>query len=165
MTPLCPGSRSAARSASEAFVRRYESRACRNCRTEKARFHRRIRASRPYDASVLVDERGGSANFSKPCWRRLRTGAATASSPHSGDINELFGRLNKEGRDIKASQVFGGAAWQPSSNLIRRREPLGKNRQGPVEIVWEGGRRRSRAGGAAELKQVTRPRRDRKVVR
>src|SRR5258706_6009413 len=61
----------------------------------------------PYDASVLVAERE-SAEFYEAVLARLADKARDGKLAANWVINELFGRLNKEGRDIAASPVSAG---------------------------------------------------------
>src|ERR1700731_1746973 len=70
---------------------------------KKARFIAGFALS-PYDASVLVAERE-SADFYETVLARLADKRRDAKLAANWVINELFGRLNKEGRDISASPV------------------------------------------------------------
>src|ERR1700751_4530902 len=70
---------------------------------KKARFIADFGLS-PYDASVLVAERE-SAAFYEAVLSALANRARDGKPAANWVINELFGRLNKEGRDIAASPV------------------------------------------------------------
>jgi aspartyl-tRNA(Asn)/glutamyl-tRNA(Gln) amidotransferase subunit B len=87
----------------------------------------------PYDAGVLVAERDTADYFEAVAKGRDAKAAA------NWVINELFGRLNKEGRDIAASPVSEqqlGAIL----DLIGERTISGKIAKDLFEIVWsEGG--------------------------
>ena len=103
----------------------------------------------PYDAGVLVAERA-SADYLRGGRRKGRDGKAAANWV----INELFGRLNKEGQGIEASPVSAeqlGGDRRPD----RRGRDLGQDRQGPVRDRLERGRRPARDRRGARLKQVT----------
>src|SRR5260370_30185178 len=70
---------------------------------KKARFMTGFALS-PYDASVLVAERE-SADFYETVLADLADKARDGKLAANWVINELFGRLNKEGRDITGSTV------------------------------------------------------------
>src|SRR6476620_471239 len=70
---------------------------------KKARFIAEFGLS-PYDANVLVAERE-SAAFFESALASLADKARDGKLAANWVINELFGRLNKEGRDITGSQV------------------------------------------------------------
>ena len=80
---------------------------------KKARFIADFGLS-PYDAGVLVAERE-SADFYETVLAKLADKSRDGKLAANWVINELFGRLNKEGRDITALTGVGRAAWQPSS--------------------------------------------------
>ena len=99
---------------------------------KKARFTRDFGLS-PYDAGVLVAERETADYFEAVAKDRDAKAAA------NWVINELFGRLNKEGKDIAASPVsaeqFGGML-----DLIADGTISGKIAKDLFEILWsEGG--------------------------
>jgi aspartyl-tRNA(Asn)/glutamyl-tRNA(Gln) amidotransferase subunit B len=101
-----------------------------------------------YDASVLIAERE-SADFFEAV-AKGRDGKAAANWV----INELFGRLNKEGRDIASSPVsaeqLGGIV-----DLIGEGTISGKIAKDLFEIVWtEGGEPRALVEMRG-MKQVT----------
>src|SRR6202045_1956583 len=118
---------------------------------KKARFMSEFCLS-PYDASVLVAERE-SADFYETVLQNLalvRDGKLAANWV----INELFGRLNKEGRDISASPV---SAPQLAAivDMIGEGTISGKIAKDMFEIVWlEGGDPRALVE-ARGMKQVT----------
>ena len=135
------------------LCRRAEGAICRNCRT------RRRRASSPsfglsaYDAGVLVAERE-SADFYETVLAKLADKARDAKLAANWVINELFGRLNKEGRDIAGSPV---SAEQLGAilDLIGEGTISGKIAKDLFEIVWsEGGDPRALVE-ARGMKQVT----------
>src|ERR1700729_1830595 len=119
---------------------------------KKARFIAEFSLS-PYDASVLVAERE-SADF-------FETGLAKlANQPRDGKvaanwvINELFGRLNKEGLAIGASPV---SAVQLAGivDLIGEGTISGKIAKDLFEIVWQEGGDPRAIVEARGMKQVT----------
>jgi aspartyl-tRNA(Asn)/glutamyl-tRNA(Gln) amidotransferase subunit B len=118
---------------------------------KKARFMSEFCLS-PYDASVLVAERE-SADFYETVLQNLaqvRDGKLAANWV----INELFGQLNKEGRDISASPV---SAPQLAAivDMIGEGTISGKIAKDLFEIVWlEGGDPRALVE-ARGMKQVT----------
>ena len=106
-----------------------------------------------YDASVLVAERE-SAEFYEAVLAglgdRIRDGKLAANWV----INELFGRLNKEGRDITGSPV-SAAQLAAIVDLIGEGTISGKIAKDLFEIVWrEGGDPRALVE-ARGMKQVT----------
>ena len=104
---------------------------------KKARFIADFGLS-PYDASVLVAERE-SADFYETVLAGLADKARDGKLAANWVINELFGRLNKEGRDITASPV---SAEQLGAivDLIGEGTISGKIAKDLFEIVWtEGG--------------------------
>jgi aspartyl-tRNA(Asn)/glutamyl-tRNA(Gln) amidotransferase subunit B len=114
---------------------------------KKARFMRDFALS-PYDAGVLVGERE-TAEFYEAV-AKGRDGKAAANWV----INELFGRLNKEGKAIAASPVttaqLGGML-----DLIADGTISGKIAKDLFEILWsEGGDPRAIVE-ARGMKQVT----------
>jgi aspartyl-tRNA(Asn)/glutamyl-tRNA(Gln) amidotransferase subunit B len=102
----------------------------------------------PYDAAVLVAERDQAAFFEAVA--KGRDGKAAANWV----INELFGRLNKEGRDITASPVsadqLGGIV-----DLIGAGTISGKIAKDVFEIVWTEGGDPAAIVEARGLRQVT----------
>ena len=86
----------------------------------------------PYDASVLVAERASADFFEEVA--KGRDGKAAAN----WIINELFGRLNKEGRDIETSPV-GAAQLGAIIDLIGRGVISGKIAKDVFDIAWTTG--------------------------
>ncbi len=102
----------------------------------------------PYDASVLVAEREQADYFEAVA--KGRDGKAAANWV----INELFGRLNKEGKDVTASPV-SAAQLGAIVDLIGEGVISGKIAKDLFEIVWtEGGDPRALVE-ARGMKQVT----------
>jgi aspartyl-tRNA(Asn)/glutamyl-tRNA(Gln) amidotransferase subunit B len=119
---------------------------------KKARFIAEFGLS-PYDASVLVAERE-SANFYETVLAGLADKPSDGKLAANWVINELFGRLNKEGREITGSPV---SAEQLSAivDLIGEGTISGKIAKDLFEIVWtEGGDPRALVE-ARGMKQVT----------
>ncbi len=114
---------------------------------KKARFVGSFGLS-PYDAGVLVAERDTADYFERVAKGRDAKAAA------NWVINELFGRLNKEGKDIASSPISSdqlGAIL----DLIADRTISGKIAKDLFEIVWtEGGDPRAIVE-ARGMKQVT----------
>jgi len=106
-----------------------------------------------YDASVLVAERE-SAVFYETVLDKLGNRARDGKMAANWVINELFGRLNKEGRDITGAPV---SAEQLSGiiDLIGEGTISGKIAKDLFEIVWqEGGDPRALVESRG-MKQVT----------
>jgi len=104
---------------------------------KQARFIAELGLS-PYDASVLVAERE-SAAFYEAVLSKLADRARDGKLAANWVINELFGRLNKEGDDITTSPV---SAEQLADiiGLIGEGTISGKIAKDLFEIVWtEGG--------------------------
>jgi aspartyl-tRNA(Asn)/glutamyl-tRNA(Gln) amidotransferase subunit B len=102
----------------------------------------------PYDAGVLVQERASADYFEAVA--KGRDGKAAANWV----INELFGRLNKEGRGIEDSPV---SADQLGAivDLIGEKVISGKIAKDLFEVVWtEGGDPRALVESRG-MKQVT----------
>ena len=108
---------------------------------KKARFMRDFALS-PYDAGVLVSERETADFFETVA--KGRDGKIAANWV----INELFGRLNKEGHDIAASPM-SAAQLGAILDLIGEGTISGKTAKDLFEIVWIGGRRSARHRRAA----------------
>jgi aspartyl-tRNA(Asn)/glutamyl-tRNA(Gln) amidotransferase subunit B len=107
----------------------------------------------PYDAGVLVAERE-SADFYETVLSGLADRARDGKVAANWVINELFGRLNKEGRAIADSPV---SANQLSAivDLIGEGTISGKIAKDLFEIVWqEGGDPRALVESRG-MKQVT----------
>ncbi|MCA1362255.1 Asp-tRNA(Asn)/Glu-tRNA(Gln) amidotransferase subunit GatB [Bradyrhizobium sp. IC3069] len=106
-----------------------------------------------YDASVLVAERE-SALFYETVLDKLANRARDGKMAANWVINELFGRLNKEGRDITASPVNAGQL-AAIIDLIGEGTISGKIAKDLFEIVWqEGGDPRALVESRG-MKQVT----------
>jgi len=104
---------------------------------KKARFIAEFSLS-PYDAGVLVAERE-SADFFETVLAKLANQARDGKLAANWVINELFGRLNKEGVVIGASPV-SAAQLGGIVDLIGEGTISGKIAKDLFEIVWrEGG--------------------------
>jgi aspartyl-tRNA(Asn)/glutamyl-tRNA(Gln) amidotransferase subunit B len=114
---------------------------------KKARFTRDFALS-DYDADVLVAERESADYFEAVAMGRDGKLAA------NWVINELFGRLNKEGLGIEASPV---SAKQLGSivDLIASGTISGKIAKDLFEIVWTDGGDPAHIVEARGMKQVT----------
>jgi aspartyl-tRNA(Asn)/glutamyl-tRNA(Gln) amidotransferase subunit B len=114
---------------------------------KKARFVTQYSLS-PYDAGVLVLERASADYFEAAARGR------DAKLVANWVINELFGRLNKEGKSIEASPVsaaqIGGIVDLIASNVIS-----GKLAKDLFEIVWTEGGDPAQIVEARGMKQVT----------
>ncbi len=103
---------------------------------------------KPYDASVLVDERAAADFFEAVAAGR------DAKTAANWVINELFGRLNKEGLAITESPIssdqLGGII-----DLIAAGDISGKIAKDLFEIVWEEGGDPAAIVEARGMKQVT----------
>jgi aspartyl-tRNA(Asn)/glutamyl-tRNA(Gln) amidotransferase subunit B len=119
---------------------------------KKARFIADFGLS-PYDASVLVSERE-SADFYEAVLGGLDDRARDGKLAANWVINELFGRLNKEGQGIAASPV---SAPQLSAivDLIGEGTISGKIAKDLFEIVWQEGGDPRALVEARGMKQVT----------
>jgi aspartyl-tRNA(Asn)/glutamyl-tRNA(Gln) amidotransferase subunit B len=107
----------------------------------------------PYDAGVLVAERE-SADFYENVLSGLAVRARDGKVAANWVINELFGRLNKEGRAIAASPV-SAAQLSAVVDLIGDGTISGKIAKDLFEIVWqEGGDPRALVESRG-MKQVT----------
>ncbi len=106
-----------------------------------------------YDAGVLVAERE-SADFYETVLARLQDKIRDGKLAANWVINELFGRLNKEGRDISASPV---SAEQLGTivDLIGEGTISGKIAKDLFEIVWQEGGDPRALVEARGMKQVT----------
>jgi len=103
---------------------------------KKARFMTEFGLS-PYDASVLVAERE-SAEFYEAVLGGLGERQRDGKLAANWVINELFGRLNKEGREVAGSPV---SATQLAEivGLIGEGTISGKIAKDLFEIVWQEG--------------------------
>jgi aspartyl-tRNA(Asn)/glutamyl-tRNA(Gln) amidotransferase subunit B len=119
---------------------------------KKARFIESLGLS-PYDAGVLVAERE-SAVFYETVLDGLADKARDGKLGANWVINELFGRLNKEGHGITSSPV-SAAQLAAIVGLIGEGTISGKIAKDLFEIVWtEGGDPRELVE-ARGMKQVT----------
>lgn len=114
---------------------------------KKARFIAEYGLS-PYDASVLVAEREQADYFEQVA--KGRDGKAAANWV----INELFGRLNKEGKDIASSPV-SAAQLGGLVDLIGEGVISGKIAKDLFEILWTEGGDPRQIVEARGMKQVT----------
>jgi aspartyl-tRNA(Asn)/glutamyl-tRNA(Gln) amidotransferase subunit B len=103
---------------------------------KKARFTAELGLS-PYDASVLVAERE-SADFFETLLSGLQDKKRDGKLAANWVINELFGRLNKEGLAIAASPV-SAAQLASVIDLIGEGTISGKIAKELFEIVWQEG--------------------------
>jgi aspartyl-tRNA(Asn)/glutamyl-tRNA(Gln) amidotransferase subunit B len=119
---------------------------------KKARFIADFGLS-PYDANVLVAERE-SAEFYEAVLARLEDRTRDGKLAANWVINELFGRLNKEGRDVSASPV---SAIQLGTiiDLIGEGTISGKIAKELFEIVWQEGGDPRALVEVRGMKQVT----------
>jgi aspartyl-tRNA(Asn)/glutamyl-tRNA(Gln) amidotransferase subunit B len=101
-----------------------------------------------YDAAVLSAERASADYFEKAAGGR--DGKLTANWV----INELFGRLNKEGREIDATPVSAGQLGE-LVGLIQAGTISGKIAKDVFEIVWTEGGSPTAIVESRGLKQVT----------
>ena len=107
----------------------------------------------PYDASVLVGERE-SADFYEAVLAGLANRARDGKLAANWVINELFGRLNKERKDIAASPV-SSAQLAAVVDLIGEGTISGKIAKDLFEIVWQEGGDPRELVEARGMKQVT----------
>jgi aspartyl-tRNA(Asn)/glutamyl-tRNA(Gln) amidotransferase subunit B len=106
-----------------------------------------------YDASVLVAERE-SAEFCEAVLAGLGNRVRDGKLAANWVINELFGRLNKEGRDITGSPV-SAAQLAAIVDLIGEGTISGKIAKDLFEIVWQEGGDPRALVEARGMKQVT----------
>jgi aspartyl-tRNA(Asn)/glutamyl-tRNA(Gln) amidotransferase subunit B len=119
---------------------------------KKSRFIGDFRLT-PYDAGVLVSEHE-SADFYETVLAKLADKARDGKLAANWVINELFGRLNKEGGDIAASPL---SATQLAAivDLIGEGTISGKIAKDLFEIVWQEGGDPRQIVEARGMKQVT----------
>ena len=101
-----------------------------------------------YDANVLIAERASSDFFEATA--KGRDGKITANWV----INELFGRLNKEGRTIETTPVSAAQLGQ-LVDLITAGTINGKIAKDVFEIIWTEGGSPSEIVESRGLRQVT----------
>jgi aspartyl-tRNA(Asn)/glutamyl-tRNA(Gln) amidotransferase subunit B len=119
---------------------------------KKARFIDAFALS-PYDAGVLVAERE-SAEFYEAVLAGLADRGRDGKLAANWVINELFGRLNKEGRDITGSPV-SSEQLAAIVDLIGEGTISGKIAKDLFEIVWQEGGDPRALVEARGMKQVT----------
>jgi aspartyl-tRNA(Asn)/glutamyl-tRNA(Gln) amidotransferase subunit B len=119
---------------------------------KKARFIADLGLS-PYDAGVLVAERE-SADFFETVLAKLGNGKRDGKLAANWVINELFGRLNKEGLSIGASPV-SAAQLAAIVELIGEGTISGKIAKELFEIVWQEGGDPRTLVETRGMKQVT----------
>jgi aspartyl-tRNA(Asn)/glutamyl-tRNA(Gln) amidotransferase subunit B len=119
---------------------------------KKARFMRDFGLS-GYDAGVLVAERE-SAEYFEAVVRMADGSSRDAKGAANWIINELFGRLNREGKEIAASPV-SAAQLGAILDLIAQGTISGKIAKDLFEIVWAEGGDPNAIVEARGLKQVT----------
>ncbi|HEY0218911.1 MAG TPA: Asp-tRNA(Asn)/Glu-tRNA(Gln) amidotransferase GatCAB subunit B, partial [Afipia sp.] len=107
----------------------------------------------PYDASVLVSERE-SADFFEAVLAKLSNKARDGKLAANWVINELFGRLNKEGQEIASSPV-SAAQIAGIADLIGEETISGKIAKDLFEIVWTKGGDPKALVDELGMKQVT----------
>jgi aspartyl-tRNA(Asn)/glutamyl-tRNA(Gln) amidotransferase subunit B len=119
---------------------------------KKARFITEFGLS-AYDASVLVAEQE-SAGFYETVLAKLADKGRDGKLAANWVINELFGRLNKEGHDIVASPV-SAAQLAAIVDLIGEGTISGKLAKDLFEIIWQEGGDPRAVVEARGMKQVT----------
>jgi len=119
---------------------------------KKARFIRDFGLT-GYDAGVLVAERA-SADYFETAVKKPDGSSRDAKVAANWIINELFGRLNKEGREIDASPV-SAAQLGAILDLIAQGTISGKIAKDLFEIVWSEGGDPQAIVEARGMKQVT----------
>ena len=107
----------------------------------------------PYDAGVLVAERE-SADFYEAVLASLGNAGRDGKLAANWVINELFGRLNKEGVEIAASPVTSGQL-AAIIDLIGEGTISGKIAKDLFEIVWAKGGDPKALVESLGMKQVT----------
>src|SRR5690349_12598716 len=106
-----------------------------------------------YDADVLVAERE-RAEYFEAVVKRPDGSSRDAKAAANWIINELFGRLNREGKDIAASPV-SAAQLGAVLDLIAQGTISGKIAKDLFEIVWSEGGDPQTIVEARGMKQVT----------
>jgi aspartyl-tRNA(Asn)/glutamyl-tRNA(Gln) amidotransferase subunit B len=119
---------------------------------KKARFMRDFGLT-PYDACVLVAERA-SADYFEAVVAKPDGSIRDAKTAANWVINELFGRLNREGLEIDASPV-SAAQLGTILDLIAQETISGKIAKDLFEIVWAEGGDPQALVEARGMKQVT----------
>jgi aspartyl-tRNA(Asn)/glutamyl-tRNA(Gln) amidotransferase subunit B len=137
---------------SQAFVDELRAHLAELLDQKKARFIADFALS-AYDAGVLVAERE-SADFYETVLAKLSDKKRDGKVAANWVINELFGRLNKEGRDISTSPV-SAAQLGAIIDLIGEGTISGKIAKDLFEIVWQEGGEPRAIVEARGMKQVT----------
>ncbi len=106
-----------------------------------------------YDAGVLVAEKA-AADYFEDVIKGLKDAGRDGKTAANWVINELFGRLNKEGQDISASPV-SAAQIAGIVNLIGAGDISGKIAKDLFEIVWTEGGDPAEIVEKRGMKQVT----------
>src|SRR5204862_4454901 len=119
---------------------------------KKARFVADFALS-SYDAGVLVAERE-SADFYEAVLAKLSDKKRDGKVAANWVINELFGRLNKEGGDISGAPV-SAAQLAAIIDLIGEGTISGKIAKDLFEIVWQEGGEPRELVETRGMKQVT----------
>jgi aspartyl-tRNA(Asn)/glutamyl-tRNA(Gln) amidotransferase subunit B len=119
---------------------------------KKARFARDYGLS-AYDAGVLVSERA-TAEFFEAVTKKADGSSRDAKAAANWVINELAGRLNKEGKDIDGSPV-SASQLGAILDLIAAGTISGKIAKDLFEICWSEGGDPNAIVEARGLKQVT----------
>ena len=132
---------------STAFVEELQAAAAGAARREEGALHPDTGLS-AYDADVLVAEREAAAFFEEVARGRDAKAAA------NWVINELYGRLNKEGKEIAASPV-SASQLGAILDLIAAGTISGKIAKDLFEIVWSEGGDPAAIVEARGMKQVT----------
>ena len=135
------------------LCRRAEGRPAGTARPEEGALHRRLRRCRPTTPACWSAERE-SAEFYEAVLAALADKARDGKLAANWVINELFGRLNKEGRDIAASPV-SAAQLGAIVDLIGEGTISGKIAKDLFEIVWQEGGDPRALVEARGMKQVT----------
>ncbi len=119
---------------------------------KKARFVKDFGLSN-YDAGVLVAERE-NADYFEAVLSTLKDGTRDGKTAANWVINELFGRLNKESKDVGASPV-SAAQLGSLVGLIGDSTISGKIAKDVFEILWAEGGDPAEIVESRGMKQVT----------
>ena len=142
---------------SQELRRRPEGATCRSCRMRRKQKFIKDFALTPYDAGVLVAERESADFFEeRSLGAELKDRARDGKLAANWVINELFGRLNKEGIGDRQRRPFSArAARALIVNLIGQATISGKIAKDLFEIVWTEGGDPDALVEARGMKQVT----------
>ena len=141
-------------SSTQAYVDELEGASAGTAGREEGALHARLRAV------GLRRRRAGRRARDAPTIFEAVAKGRDAKAAANWVINELFGRLNKEGKEIAASPV-SPAQLGAILDLIGDGHDLRQDRQGPVRDRLERGRRSARDRRGARHEAGHRPRRDR----